>query len=354
MSEIRHDWLGDRWVIFAPERNGRPDEFHLDPSSHPQPKSNVECPFCPGNESETPPSRLVIPEPSNSGSPSWSVRVVPNKYPALETIDASNHSIDLCQSSWPSPVGDRSPGDLEAILLHRRSLVGAHEVIVETPDHHCDLSEMPVDQIDRILDAYQQRLVHWNANPTLQYAVIFKNVGPDAGASLAHPHSQLIATSFVPPDVARLCQRMESFHNQSGSCYVCSMNQIELRKRERVVLRSEHFLAYCPFASLLPYSIVIAPIQHSSSFHLIRPSIRSELAAMLRKVLTAQAKLHHNMAYNYILHTSPFGAQWERCFHWRLEIFPRLTKVAGFEWGSNCFINPILPELSAAQLGGVF
>ncbi len=278
MSEIRHDWLADRWVIFAPERSGRPDEYESSNSDYDVRESRLRCPFCPGNESETPQPLFVIPACPTKESPSdWRVRVVPNKYPALETVE-SNPDEELSlqdiigrthahsgpdhehqTTSNPLRIEKGTLGKLESLLFHRRTLVGAHEVIIETPEHHKDLSQLSEDQLRMVVEAYRQRLGYWQVNPSLQYAVVFKNVGADAGASLVHPHSQLIATSFVPPDIARLCHRMNHFLNEQDECYGCVVARMEKQKKERVVLESDSFLAYCPFAASLPFSITITP-----------------------------------------------------------------------------------------------
>ena len=366
MSEIRHDWLADRWVIFAPERSGRPDEYEASRADYEIRESRLRCPFCPGNENETPQPLFVIPSRPSKDSPSeWRVRVVPNKYPALETIEYSsefNVSLqEILERSFtvadredpnesPSERGKGPCDKLESLLFHRRTLIGAHEVIIEAPEHHQELSQLSEEQLRMVIEAYRQRLAYWQCNPTLQYAVVFKNVGADAGASLVHPHSQLIATSFVPPDIARLCHRMNHFLDEQEECYGCVVARMEKQKKERVVLESDSFIAYCPYAASLPFSIAITPKTHQHSFALLSDEGCAEFAKVLRSILRANASIHPKTAYNFVLHTSPFHQHWEACYHWRLEIFPRLTKVAGFEWGSNCFINTVYPELAAKQL----
>jgi UDPglucose--hexose-1-phosphate uridylyltransferase len=184
----------------------------------------------------------------------------------------------------------------------------------------------------------------------LHYAVIFKNVGSDAGASLTHTHSQLIATNFVPPDVTRSCRRLLLYRETYGVTYFTDVLTKELAAGNRIVLESKNFVVLTPFASQIPYFTWILPKKREARFEEISDDDLKELAIVTRRVLRAMETLFPQAAYNFVVHTSPFDPCWDEVFQWRLEIFPRLTKVAGFEWGSDCFINPVLPEVASSEL----
>lgn len=386
MSEIRHDWLADRWVIFAPHRSSRPDEFvGIDTNL---PTTKVQCPFCAGRESETPPAVLSYPAaPGDSQAERWEVRVVPNKFPAVRwpsNPEAFGLSYSISEAAPPtaptggseadhleSDEGDhprrksfinpkyrtdpihshRTPhGDAFPNLFEAKPLVGAHEVIVESPEHLHSLTQVSLTHVRWVLDAYRERLLHWRNNENIQYGVIFKNSGADAGASLLHSHSQLICTSLVPPEVQRVCMRMGAYQRQTGQCVLCQTLKQEREQKVRVVWESDSFIAICPFASRLPYMVSLLPKNHTPAFEHTSQKELDELAPLLQRTLRSLEALHPAAAYNYVLHSSPFTQPVASVYHWRLEIFPRLTKVAGFEWGSDCFINPYLPEMAAEHL----
>ena len=393
MSETRYDWLADRWVIFAPHRSQRPDEFK---DSLLSPSPNVSCPFCAGQEAQTPETLLRLPRQSagSKRNQPWLVRVVPNKYPALvplETLPHSRHVVAIGhaselgatpgydssrQSEWNplevfSSANDSNPNsrapsnengttiDLDQPsstepLFARRSIRGAHEVIIESPDHFHSLTQLSVAHTELVFEAFRRRLVHWRAHDSLHYAVVFKNVGSDAGASLTHSHSQLIATNFVPPDVTRSCRRLLLYRETYGVSYFTDVLTKELAAQNRIVLETRNFVVLTPFASQIPYFMWILPKKSEARFEEVSDEDLKELASVTRRVLRAMETLLPQAAYNFVLHTSPFDPCWDEVFHWRMEIFPRLTKVAGFEWGSDCFINPVLPEVAASELSQHF
>ncbi len=212
MSETRYDWLTDRWVIFAPHRSKRPDDF-VSNLVLPDP-SSIGCPFCMGHELQTPSEVLVLPSISQSHG-DWLVRVVPNKYPALETLGddcpsviekANSHWLQRYRTSKVDSDGEEwlpMPSISESVFFDRRPLRGAHEVIVESPTHATSLTQLSETHVRLVFEAFRRRLMYWRSHEAIRYAVAFKNRGPEAGASLSHTHSQLIATDFVPPDVER-------------------------------------------------------------------------------------------------------------------------------------------------------
>lgn len=374
MNETRYDWLSDRWVIFAPNREQRPQEFQR---SKPVPcEEHVECPFCSGFEHETPAPTLVLPEndydetSTNRRSEAakrvrapWQVRVVPNKFPAIPRCypQLSGDESSMQQSGdsfrpFAAIVEDSTnlTPQTQTVsaehLFQRHTPRGAHEVIIEAPTHVDSITALPVEHITLIFEAYQRRMNHWRAQRDLKYAVVFKNYGADAGASLYHSHSQLISLDFVPSDIERMHNRLVLHHERFGCCYVCAMLAEEVECNERIFYASNSFVALCPFASRFPYSFSILPRTHRSRFEEIGMAELQDLAATAKATLTALESAHPSAAYNFVLQTSPFRGGNEDAHHWRLRVIPRLSKVAGFEWGSDCFINTVTPEQAANTL----
>jgi len=382
MNETRYDWLSDRWVIFAPNREERPDQYRQ--SGRAAANELIECPFCCGHEHETPSPTLVLPEndfdetianrkqhPTSRSRKPWQVRVVPNKFPAvpgleyprLESAQQDSHRFDLPYFSQDTKslltdadgalrLSQHSNVQIAQAehLFQRNKLTGAHEVIIESPIHIDSITNLAEDHISLILEAYRKRLNHWRAQRELQYAVIFKNYGSDAGASLYHSHSQLISLDFVPRNIEKVNQRLVYHQQKYGCCYICQVMNEEEERQERILTSSEHFVALCPFASRFPYSFSIIPRAHKSRYEEVSESERDDLAIVVKKTLAALESAQPSAAYNFVLQTSPFVGEHEESFHWRLRIIPRLSKVAGFEWGSDCFINTVTPEHAAKML----
>ena len=382
MNETRYDWLSDRWVIFAPNREERPDQYRQAESI--SANELIECPFCTGREHETPQPTLVLPEHDfdetstnrrseagkNPRQP-WQVRVVPNKFPAVPRHESyfedrvhSHLYSNASQSNGSESV--REATGLQASFGHspkmqtqtaqaehlfqRNTPRGAHEVIIESPIHVDSITVLEVEHIALIFEAYRLRLAHWRAQRDLKYGVVFKNYGADAGASLFHSHSQLISLDFVPRDVERTNQRLELHHHRYGCCYICQLMNEEEERQERIFVSSEHFVALCPFASRFPYSFSILPRTHRSRYEEIGKPELMDLASVVKKTLGALEAARPLAAYNFVLQTSPYGGCIEEAHHWRLRVIPRLSKVAGFEWGSDCFINTVTPEQAAMAL----
>lgn len=351
MNEMRHDWLSDRWVIFAPNRTTRPDNY--DRTSHIEPDSQLHCPFCRGAEQETPEASLVLPctdwestrtthqRERSRPRGQWLVRVVPNKFPAVTS--------EPCRDDPSSPLGETESVSTYP-LFAKQSSVGAHEVIIESPQHIASMTSLSDDHTRLVFEAYQQRLAYWRARSEIRYAVVFKNYGADAGATIVHSHSQLICTSFVPSDVCRIRKRLSEYREANRQCYVCAILEQELQASERIVAQSKHFIAICPFASRFPYSVSVIPRKHRAHFEECTPDEIADLAPFIQTLLKAIETEHPQCAYNFVIQTSPFDSHDPSAFHWRLKIIPRLSKIAGFEWGSDCFINSVLPEVAAQAL----
>ena len=228
--------------------------------------------------------------------------------------------------------------------------IGAHEVIIESPDHHMSMATLPEDNIREVLWVYRDRLVDLKKDTRLVHGMLFKNVGAAGGASLEHTHSQLIVTPIVPISVWEEMTGSLEFFNYRGRCIYCDMVQQELAAEKRIVLDSPHFTAFCPFASRFPFETWIVPKTHSSHFENIPKPGVDDLGHVLHQVLNKLELALDSPAYNYIIHTAPFDHGELPHYHWHIEIIPRLTKVAGFEWGSGFYINPVPPENAAGFL----
>lgn len=321
MPELRKDPITHRWVIIATERAKRPQDFK--PSPPPAPAGF--CPFCKGNEDKTPKEIISYRERGTEpNKPGWNVRVVPNKFPALQ-IEGT--------------LGKKGEG-----IYDKMNGIGAHEVIIESPEHIISLTEVSTEQVQDVMWAYKDRLTDLKNDRRFRYGLIFKNVGKDAGASLEHSHSQLIATPVVPITVDRELMGSKRFYDYRGRCVYCDMLNQELESKTRVVMESEFFVSFCPFAARFPFETWIMPKEHAPHFENIKKNWVSDLAYILQSTLKKLEKSLGMPPYNYILHTTPFDQNEIDYYHWHIEIIPRVTHVAGFEWGSGFYINPVPPE----------
>lgn len=328
MPELRTDPVSGRWVIIATERAARPTDFK------PQPEETndvARCPFCPGHEGMTPPEIFTVREPGTAvNGPGWHVRVVSNKFPALR----------IEGDTAKSGVG----------LFTRMDGVGAHEVIVETPDHHTHLGLLAPAKVAAVIGGYLARYRDLDNDPRFEYALLFRNHGRSAGASLSHPHSQLIALPVVPKRVAEEVEACEQFYGKRGGCVFCRIVEQELRMRERVVFENDRFAAITVFAGRFPFETWVLPKYHAASFGEMAEADMLPCAEALQVTLRALHVCLGNPPYNFIVHTAPYHYQARHAYHWHIEIMPRLTHVAGFEWGSGFFINPVVPEAAARFL----
>jgi UDPglucose--hexose-1-phosphate uridylyltransferase len=330
MPELRKDPILGRWVIIAPERLTRPHTI----AHAPQLPSDGFDPLLAGNEDATPPEILAYREPgSRPNGPGWRVRVVPNKFPALRVEGELNKRGD--------GIYDMMNG------------VGAHEVIVECPHRETNLSRLPVGAIREVLWAYRDRLVDLKRDSRLVHGLIFKNKGAAAGASLDHSHSQLIVNPIVPIAIRDELAGSEAFFRYRGRNIFSDMIQQELATEERVVIDSPGFLVICPFASRFPFETWIIPKQHSSHFENVTRQGIEELGTVLKQTLRKHELALDDPAYNYVIHTAPFDVQDLPHYSWHIEIYPRITGVAGFEWGSGFYINSVAPEEAARALRAI-
>ena len=231
-----------------------------------------------------------------------------------------------------------------------RPIRGGHEVIIESRQHVQSITELDLSEIQLVFKAYRDRILYWRDVPEIAYISVFKNVGRKAGASLRHTHSQLIATDRMPAAIATSLKRMSRHRAATGCCLQCDMVRAELKAKQRVVWRDDSLVAYCPFASPLPMAVRITSLEHQACYEDLDDATIEAVSRLVTRVISWLESLRPCCAYNYCLHTRPPGAADNPdSFHWSLDVFPRITQVAGFEWSSQCMINPVLPEVAATQ-----
>ena len=343
-KHMRHDVITDRWMILSPGREDRPMDF----ATREDLAADVStCPFCRGNEGMTPTPIWIdgsVPSVATDGRP-WSVRVVPNRYPAVESGPANGSQQRVSREQHIAPE-KRSATE----LFRTRSAVGFHEVIIESDRHVRSTTDLTPAEVAVVLAAYQDRLQHFAQQGEVGYVSIFKNVGSEAGASLTHSHSQLVATRHVPDDVQTAFLQMERHRSATGSCLQCDLVSAEERAGVRVVESDGDFIAFCPFASLHPMMIRITSHRHVACLGDFATDMRHRLARLLHRTVLRLETMFGPVAYNYVLNSRPLR-QFDdgKAFHWSLDLFPRQTKVAGFEWNTGMMINPVLPESAAAR-----
>jgi UDPglucose--hexose-1-phosphate uridylyltransferase len=331
MSFLRLDQTTSDWVIFAPSRARRPHEFRNRPvASEDNPGSETHCPFCPGNEARTPPE-IYAERPFGNPTSEWSVRVIPNKFPALRIEEDHRH--------YDDGEGFRYIGGC-----------GAHEVIIESPDHSRVLAEQPVVQIERVVRVAQLRYQDLMRDTRFQTVIIFKNHGESAGTSLKHPHWQLIATPVVPRLLRLKHAVATDYFDQTGSCLYCVIVQHERAEKKRVLASNDDFVALLPYASHVPFETWILPLHHQSSFGMLAPERMRPLAEIMKTVLLKLHRGLENPDFNLTIDTVSRGDESKEYFLWHMRILPRLTTPAGFELGSGMSINTVLPEEAAEYL----
>jgi len=336
MSELRWDPLKEHWVIIATERGRRPRDYHIE---RVDPNSEV-CPFCYGFEGKTPPEIFSVRSYGEPNNPGWQVRVIPNKYPALRV---------------EGEVKSRGYG-----LYDVRDGIGAHEVIIETPDHYKGMADFTPAEIANVLIAYRARLLDLRNDFRLRHMVIFKNHGAQAGATLSHSHSQLIAVPLTPPVAAKELRVSQHFYEAHERCIYCDLIEFELKEAVRVVIETADFVVLSPYAACFPFELRLYPKHHAHDFALMNDRQLAELGNTMKDMLQRIKTVLNDPAYNYILHTAPpvqsrpgkpdYWSSLDYDYHWHIELVPRLTQIAGFEWGTGFFINPTSPEETAAFL----
>lgn len=333
MSEIRKDPASSTWIILAAERGKRPWDFKEEKPKESKKKSRG-CPFCPsGEEMKTPkPEHAIWPGVIDKETGLWQTRVLSNKFPAL-TPDS-----ELTQGQ----VGE---------LYHMLSGVGGHEVIVDSPNHNDTLATMSEKQIGILLRTYRERYRFWWRDPRMVYLLIYRNSGKAAGASLVHPHSQLISTPLIPPRVFDELEEGRNFYEHNGECVFCKIREVESEAEpNRKIYENKTIFAFCPYASRFPFEVWILSKHHYSTLEGIPRKKMRLLAEAISQVFKRMEKVLGDFPYNMVLHVAPLRTPGLLYYHWHFEILPRLAMPAGFEWGAGIYINSISPEDAAKSL----
>ncbi|HKW96552.1 MAG TPA: galactose-1-phosphate uridylyltransferase [Bryobacteraceae bacterium] len=328
MPELRKDPITGRWVIISTDRARRPSDFTREPVVISGPTRF--CPFCAGNEQKTPPEVLAYRMNGSSNQKGWTLRVVPNKFPVLGIEGELNRE------------GEG--------LFDKMTGIGAHEVIIETPEHSSTLAQMTDKQVEDVLWAFRERMLDLKRDHRLRYILLFKNHGEAAGASLEHTHSQLIALPVVPRAAKEELEGARQYYDFKERCVYCDIARQEAAAGLRLVTETDRFVSIEPYAARFPFETWIIPKQHESHFEDTSAPVIQNLAWVLRSTLRKLDKTLEKPAYNFVIHTAPVQEPALSHYHWHIEIMPRLTKVAGFEWGSGFYINPTPPEESAQFL----
>lgn len=333
MPEMRKNPITGEWTIIATERAKRPHNPSVEqPVLSDGQAYDPECFFCYGNEFTTPPEVLVYREkPGAPNTKGWVLRVVTNKFSAFNTDK------DFC-------IEDDNP---LKINCHAR---GKAEVVIESPHHSLNTALFPQKQIELLLLAYKERYMAISKDSSIEYIALFKNNGNSAGASLSHPHSQIIATPVVPPVIQAEINGAETYYKENKRCVYCDMVENELKDGTRIICENDEFLAFAPYASKSPFESWVIPKFHSDSYHKLTQKQMESLSEIWKKLLYKIYVGLDNPPYNYFIHTSPVKEQTCNFYHWHMELIPKMTIMAGFELGTGMFINISIPEQSAEYL----
>lgn len=320
MSQLRLNPLAGRWVTISLDRAARPSAFSartLPVESEP----HQPCPFCPGNEDACPPA-LQVYGPEDS----WKLRVVPNLYPAFEGKGSLS-------ASHLGPVFTEAPA------------TGSHEVVVFSPDHETSWADLTPEQVDLAMMAIRDRFEQHVSHPGMRYTQAIINHGREAGASVHHPHAQLLAMPFVPKGIG---DEEASFERFAGGCVLCTAIDAEVSAKHRVLVDEELVVAVAPYWSGSPFEMLIMPRTHESHFHLSNPDDLSAVGRALRTSLRRLRKVLGDVAYNVVFHAAPHHH--DNLYHWHIHVIPKLTTIAGFELGTGVMINIVPPEAAATEL----
>ena len=328
MSELRKDPVTGRWVIISTERRKRPSDFRLEPV-HVSP--DPACPFCEGHEHMTPRELLAYRRNGHApNQPGWDLRVVPNQFPVLRV----EGSLDR-----------QGEG-----LFDKMNGIGAHEVIIETPKHQESLATIGEAAVEQVLWSFRERVQDLKQDRRFRYIIIFKNHGTAAGASLDHPHSQLIALPIVPREVRDEVDGARQHYASKERCVFCDLIRQDVADGRRLIAESADMIALAPYAPRFPFETWILPKRHQSLFEDAPRHEYASLARLLADILRRMNKALVSPPYNLLIHSAPLSEAVGEFYHWHVEIIPKLTKVAGFEWATGFYLNPTAPEEAAQVL----
>ncbi len=328
MTQLRRDPIVGRWIIMEDESPWAPKDFAVPPHTH---EETTTCPFCAGNEYMTPPEiSAVRPDRSAANTPGWRVRVVPNKFPALQI---EGH------------LDRRGEG-----LYDRTNGIGADEVIIETPDHAKDLPDLTYEEVRLVLETYAQRSADLQKDRRFKYMMLFRNYGFAAGASVDHHHAQLIALPMIPKNVIEELEGSAAYFEYRERCIFCDILHQEKEENDRILDENDAFIAFCPYVSRFPFEVWIMPKEHRNFFCESTPQELGALSHILKDTLGRMKRTLNDPAYNFIIHTSPNDGQEHPGYHWHIEIMPRISRIAGLEWGTGLYVVPTPPEVAARYL----
>ena len=321
MSQLRRDILTGEWVIFASNRRRKP--YHFAMKTTPKKEiGNKDCPFCPGNEDKTPDQIY-----QNGADGKWNLRVFRNLYPAVDT-----DSFEKCNEDF----------------YYSEAGIGIHEVLVDTPDHNGDPSQFSEEHMYNILKVLQHRFRVIEDEEFIKYVQIFKNNGPEAGASIDHSHWQIMGVSVVPLEQEKTLRNIMEYRNEKGGCVVCDMVNYEINNKTRIVAENQSFVAFVPYAAKLSFELWVVSKKHVSTFSKLRDDDLKDLGIILKQLLKRVAELRDGICYNLCFEDSPKGRS-DEDFHWYMRILPRIGAPAGFEFATGSYINPMLPETAAQK-----
>lgn len=335
-NELRKDYLIDRWVVIAAGRGRRPTDFVRTEKAKVQAEI---CPLCPGNEHMTPPAVLLYLEKDGEITRSrdendfrhkgWKIRCVPNLYPA-----------------FTQPTKGFKQRRFKSFNL--AVAVGHHEVLVESPVHGEHPSDAGIQQLVHVVKAYADRLSELSSRPYVRHVAIFRNHGLEAGASLSHAHSQIVAMPFVPKIVKEEMQASRRYWREKGECAFCSLIRME-RESPRFIMENSHFVVFAPWASVHPMEFWILPKNHRSSLLGISDNEMRDFAKTLKACFSGLKSLLNDPPYNFGFHLA-LGKAANQHYHWHLEVYPKLVIWAGFEKSTGVYINTVSPETAADSL----
>nr|MDA8099696.1 galactose-1-phosphate uridylyltransferase [Nitrospiraceae bacterium] len=323
MTRLRKDPIVGRWIIISNERPKKPEDYHTEEQE--DDVTPAECPFCGGNEAKTPNEIASFrPENVKPNAKGWWVRVIPSKFPVLH-VEGSLEREGRGIYDWMNGIG-------------------AHEIIIETPEHGQRLENLPENQVEKVLWAYRDRILDLERDERLRYVMVLKNQGWTAGSLVNHTHSQVIATPIIPKRVKEKLDGAKSYYDYKERCIFCDLIRQELSEAERIIEETRHFIACTPFAARFPFEVWIYPKRHSCAYADITKEEMMDYARIVRTTLKRIGIVLSDPPYNYILYTAPNRVprrgHWHTLsddFHWHLEIMPRITRTAGFEWGSGFY-----------------
>jgi len=336
-NELRKDYLLDRWVVIATERSRRPTDFAK--NERKQAKTTV-CPMCPGNEHMTPPAILVYlkkgkgikkdKDKNGFRHKNWLIRCIPNLYPAFAPPKKKISKKQIMKSTESAAA------------------VGHHEVLVESPNHDEHPADAKIPQLIHVINAYIDRLSELSSKPYVQYVSIFRNHGLEAGASLSHAHSQIIATPFIPKIVEQELEASRKFWKQTKKCAFCNIIKKE-KNGPRLILENSRFVVFAPYASVNPMEFWIIPKKHETTLLSLSQTEVEAFAETLKTCLKGLKQLVNDPPYNFGFHLA-LNKDARDYYHWHLEVYPRLAIWAGFEKSTGMYINTVTPETAAESL----